>query len=95
VSPDDSRELILDAYNLLNENGLLYLSFVEGDPAMSEFKAGSGGRVYFQYHQLADLKTHLQKAQFKEIETFRVKYETGGGKFDIHTILTAKKKIVQ
>ncbi|MFD0939381.1 class I SAM-dependent methyltransferase [Pedobacter boryungensis] len=92
LSPTESNELILNAYNLLNENGLIYLSFVEGDPDKSDFKVGSGGRVYFQFHNLDDLKTQLIKTKFAEIETFKVKYKISETDFDIHTILTAKKR---
>lgn len=91
LSPAESNELISNSYDLLNENGLLYLSFVEGDPDKSDFKVGSGGRVYFQFHNLDDLTTQLIKLKFDEIEIFKVKYKTSETEFDIHTILTAKK----
>ncbi len=92
LSHTESNELIANAYDLLNENGLIYLSFVEGDPAESNFKVGSGGRVYFYFHNLDDLKKQLIKTEFDEIETFRIKYKTSETTFDIHTVLTAKKK---
>lgn len=91
LSSNESNQLISNSYHLLNENGLLYLSFVEGDPDKSDFKVGSGGRVYFQFHRLDDLKTQLIKIKFDEIETFKVRYKTSEKEFDIHTILTAKK----
>jgi len=92
LSQTEGNELISNAYNLLNDNGLFYLSFVEGDPDKSDFKVGSGGRVYFNFHNLDDLKTQLVKTKFDDIKTFRVKYKTSEMEFDIHTILTAKKK---
>ncbi len=92
LSPAESNELISNAYGLLNENGLIYLSFVEGDPGKSDFKAGSGGRVYFHFHDLDDLKTQLIKTKFNQIAVIKVKYKTSETEFDIHTILTAKKK---
>lgn len=92
LSPTESNELISNSYDLLNENGLLYLSFVEGNPEESDFKVGSGGRVYFHYHNLDDLITQLKKSNFDQVETFKVKYKTSETEFDIHTILTAKKK---
>lgn len=94
LSAAESNELISNSYDLLNENGLIYLSFVEGDPGKSGFKVGSGGRVYFQFHRLDDLKTQLLKIKFDEIESFKVKFKTSETEFDIHTILTAKKKNV-
>ncbi len=92
LSPVESNGLISSAYDLLNENGLLYLSYVAGDPEQSHFKTGSGGRVYFQFHDSAVLKTQLIKVNFDEIETFEVEYKTSETTFDIHTILIAKKK---
>ena len=94
LSPTESNELISNSYDLLNEDGLIYLSFVEGNPEESDFKVGSGGRVYFHYHNLADLITQLKKSNFDQLEIFKVKYKTSETEFDIHTILTAKKKLL-
>ncbi len=91
LSPEESTELISSAYNLLNENGLIYLSFVEGDPARSDFKVGSGGRVFFYFHDAENLKKQL-KINFFDIKTFKVKYQTAATEFDIHTILITRKK---
>uniref|UniRef100_UPI00404B0A5C class I SAM-dependent methyltransferase n=1 Tax=Gelidibacter sp. TaxID=2018083 RepID=UPI00404B0A5C len=88
----ESEKLISDASDLLNDNGLIYLSFVEGEPEQSEFKAGSGGRVYFNYHKWGDLQAQLNGFGFEELKTFKVTYKTAENAFDIHTILTAKKK---
>lgn len=64
VSQTERKELISNAYNLLNDNGLIYLSFVEGDPDKSAFKVGGGGRVYFNYHKLDDIETQLKDLNF-------------------------------
>lgn len=92
VSQSESKELISNSYDLLNDNGLIYLSFVEGEPDTSEFKVGSGGRVYFNYYKLDDIKILLDKSKFEELKTFQVKYKISEKEFDIHTILIAKKK---
>lgn len=91
LSPDECNELISDAYNLLNENGLIYLSFVEGDPVQSGFKKGSGGRVYFQFHNLEEVKGQLLLKKFGQLNTFKINYKISETESDIHTILTAKK----
>lgn len=93
LSPNESEELISHAYELLNENGLIYLSFVEGDPAKSDFKVGGGGRVFFHFHNLDDVKKQLIGTKFDEIEIFKVKYKVSETEFDIHTIVTAKKAL--
>lgn len=92
LSHAESNELIANAYDLLNDRGLIYLSFVEGDPDKSGFKVGSGGRVYFHFYNSDNLKAQLVNAKFDTIETFKVRYKTSEEEFDIHTILTAKKK---
>lgn len=93
LSHAECSDLISNAHELLNENGLIYLSFVEGDPDKSDFKVGSGGRVYFYYHRIDDIQSQLTRFQFEEIKTFKVKYKTTETDFDIHTILTAIKKV--
>lgn len=94
LSHSDSYKLIFDVKNLLNDNGLLYLSFVEGDPDKSGFQVGSGGdRIYFYYHTLEELKMKLIDAGFESINIFRIAYKKSQNDKEIHTILTAKKKM--
>lgn len=93
LSQNDSIKLISDCYELLNENGLIYISFVEGDPNNSDFQVGhSGDRSYFYFHNLDDLKTQFVESKFSELKIFKVEYEKSVSEIDIHTILTAKKK---
>ncbi len=91
LSQTESQALIANAHDLLNDGGLLYLSFVEGDPNKSDFKVGSGGRVYFYYHELNDIKSQLINAKFEDIRTFEVQYKIAETQFDIHTIVIARK----
>lgn len=92
LSQIECSELISNCYDLLNANGLLYLSFVEGEPRTSGFKVGSEGRVFFYYHNLNNLKTELIRKNFSGIATFKIKFKRSETEFDIHTILTVKKK---
>lgn len=93
LSHTDSEKLIFDANNLLNDNGLIYISFIEGDPNKSDFQVGSSGdRSYFYYHSLDKLKTQLLDNSFGDHKVFRVEYKKSETGKDIHTILTAKKK---
>ena len=94
LSPSDSLKLISDCYKLLNKNGLIYISFVEGDPNKSGFQIGSSGdRIYFYYHNLDDLKTQLFENKFNELKVFRVDYNKSETEKDIHTVLIAKKNL--
>lgn len=92
LSQTETNELISTSYDLLNDNGLLYLSFVEGDPDKSDFKIGNYGRVYFYYHTLGNILSQLKRFTFDEIKTFEVQYKISETEFEIHTIVTAKKK---
>lgn len=93
LSQTDSEKLIFDVYNLLNEHGFLYISFVEGDPNKSGFQVGSSGdRSYFYYHKLDKLKSQLLDHSFEVLKIFTVPYKKSETEQELHTILTAKKK---
>jgi 2-polyprenyl-3-methyl-5-hydroxy-6-metoxy-1,4-benzoquinol methylase len=93
LSQTDCPKFIHDCYNLLNENGLIYLSFVEGDPNKSDFQVGSsGGRAYFYFYNLHDLTEQLRKNNFEQTKVFKVEYKKAENEMEIHTILTARKK---
>lgn len=93
LSQTDSEKLIADAFRLLNEDGIIYLSFVEGEPSQSDFQVGSSGdSVFFYFHELATLKKVLIENHFEELKTFKVPYKKSEDIADIHTILIAKKK---
>ncbi len=92
LSPEESLQLISDAYELLNEAGVLYLSFVEGDPTQSGFQtASTGDRSYFHYHSLAGFTEHLQYCGFGELVTFNLEYNKNETDKEVHTIIIAKK----
>lgn len=93
LSQVDSVKLIADSYNLLNNGGLIYISFVEGDPRKSDYQMSSlGDRVYFYYHSLENLKTILIESDYEDLKTFKVEYHKSENEVDIHTIITARKK---
>lgn len=96
LSHTDCKIFISDCYNLLNANGQLYISFVEGDPSKSGFQVGSSGdRTYFYFYNLDDLIEQLQKNNFDKIKVFKVEYKRDENKFETHTILTANKKTTE
>ena len=92
LSHNESKQFISNAYDLLNANGILYLSFVEGNTEKSGFKVGSGGRVYFHYHDLEELRAQLSQRKFIEIETFRISYPTTENEYEEHIVLMARKR---
>ena len=93
LSEKDCQKLILDSYFLLNYDGLLYISFVEGSKANSGFKtASSGDRTFFYYHNLENLKLELAQNNFDLLQIFNVEYDKSENETEIHSILIAKKK---
>ena len=93
LSQNDSTKLISNCSRLLNQNGLIYLSFVEGEPQKSGFQVGSSGdRMFFYFHKLEKLTEQLSNNDFKEIKTCNVVYNKAEDNKETHTILTAKKR---
>lgn len=92
LSSEECLQLIVDASRLLNKNGILYLSFVEGDPTQSGFKTSStGDRTYFYYHELTGLSKNIIDAGFETPQVLHVNYGDANSKQEVHTILIAKK----
>ena len=91
LSEIECNELLFNSSQLLNDNGLLYISFVEGNPSKSDFKTSVNGRVYFHYHELSHIQSQLSCLRFGDIKIIKVKYKISETEFDTHTILIAKK----
>lgn len=93
LSYTDCERLISHTKKLLNENGILYISFVEGEPNKSGYKIGSSGdSVYFYYHSLDKLKAVLNTNLFEELKIFKVEYQKNKIDKETHTILIANRK---
>lgn len=93
LSDDDTSGLIRQAAELLVAGGILYLSFVNGDPAGSGFQSGSSGhRTYFHYHRMQDIMDHLEKAGFMLAAHFEISYTHSQNKKELHTVLIAGKE---
>ncbi|WP_316765268.1 class I SAM-dependent methyltransferase [Pedobacter frigiditerrae] len=92
LSPIDSKNMIANCSKLLNEKGLLYLSFVEGDPNKSGYQVGSSGdRTYFYFHTVDEITEQLYENSFTEIKVLKVLYKKTENNNDIHTIVLATK----
>lgn len=87
---EETISLFADFKRLLNSNAIIYFSFVEGDYEKSDYKSGSGGRVYFNYHPADFIKNELQKNGIYILKEFEVNYKTKDNQFDIHKIIIAK-----
>jgi 2-polyprenyl-3-methyl-5-hydroxy-6-metoxy-1,4-benzoquinol methylase len=92
LSKDEVLKFISDAYQLLNANGLLYMSFVEGDYEKSGFQIGSSGdRLYFYYHSIYQLRKAFTDSGFTELKSFTFHYNKTDSITERHTVLILKK----
>ncbi len=92
ISQTDSLKFIRDCYTLLNEGGLLYISFVEGEPGKSGFITGSTGhRSFFYYYNLNELVQLLLNFKFEQPRIDEVLFKKSESEFEKHTILTTIK----
>lgn len=88
LSQKDCTKFILDCKALLNDDGVFYLSFVEGDYNNSGFISGSSGdRAYFYYHDLNFLKKEFNNCGIEIIETYLIEYKKPDGSIELHTVL--------
>lgn len=93
ISTTEVEQLIQNCNNLLKKNGILYLSFVEGDPSKSGFQKGtSGDRSYFYYHELNHLLNQFEKNKIRTIKIMHVAFPRKNGTTEIHTITIAEKE---
>lgn len=92
LSSEDRKKLIWDIAGLLNEDGLLYMSFVEGDPLASGYvTGGTGDRTYFYYHDLQELMRDMGP-RFGSLEVCEILYERTPAITEAHTVLIGKKR---
>lgn len=88
----DAETFIQQCYAQLNEQGLLYISFVEGNKNQSGFKTASTiGRTYFNYYDLSYLEKLLNNTGFNIVKSFIVPYPLPNGTSENHTILIVQK----
>ncbi|MBL7836731.1 MAG: class I SAM-dependent methyltransferase, partial [Bacteroidetes bacterium] len=90
LSHADAPAFISDCYNLLNQNGILYLSFVDGRADQSEYKTGStGDTTYFYYYSTTELSSLLQSHHFAIVKILNVPFIKSDNSTESHTIIFA------
>lgn len=77
---------------LLNDNGIAYFSFVEGNPEDSKLQTNSNGnQSFFNFHLFEDIKEKLEKLRFKNFQIIKVNYKRSETETEVHTIIITKK----
>ena len=93
LSEADVQKFIFDCHELLQENGMLYLSFVAGDPKQSGFKSGnSDKRIYFYYHSAEKIRKQLAETGFEELKSFEIPYKTSDTEREMHSVIITRKR---
>lgn len=81
---------------LLNSEGIIYLSFVEGDYSDSYLQADSSGKssdsMTVHYYQESDLLELFENNSIDHVQTIRLSYPLSDGSEQIHLILLGRKK---
>jgi 2-polyprenyl-3-methyl-5-hydroxy-6-metoxy-1,4-benzoquinol methylase len=92
LSAIESRILIKNCADLLNVNGIIYISFVKGNYLKSCFKTGSSGdRVYFYYYTVEAFTKELAVNNIVTLKIFKKKYNSSKNLEEIHVIIIAIK----
>ncbi len=94
LSKDECEKLILDCSNLLEHQGIVYLSCIEGNYENSGYEYSSNGqeKMYIYYHQEDYIQQMLKENNFDLIQVFRKPYPGKNGQSATHLILIAVKK---
>lgn len=88
----DAKKFIEDSHKILNEDGVLYVSFVDGNYEDSEFMERGHEGIYFYYHELSRIETTLINQGFTILQSLKVSYDPGKGlPIATHTIVIAQK----
>lgn len=92
LTQNETVDFIQNCAQLLNSNGCIYISFVEGNPEDSTFQVGSSGdRVFFNFHQIETLEKLLTENSFLKPTILKVNYPKSDSTTEIHTILISTK----
>lgn len=92
LSKNDCIKLLRDCYQLLNKNGCVYFSMMEGDYHKSGFESGStGDQVYIYYHQEDYFRKALIENNFKLLHFIRIENIKNDGSKQPELVFIAKK----
>lgn len=94
LSREEARELIQQAYQRLEPEGVFYLSTMEDDYEKSDWKGPSSGgedRLYMYYHEGDVLKADLEAAGFIDIALTRQEFKQDDGSITWDLVILARK----
>ena len=92
LSKEESIQLIRDMVDMLHDDGMVYISFMEGEYGNSGYKYasdGSGAGLFTYYHEEGYLKDVFLKCGMEMLDVSRVKYSDRSGEV-VDLIMVAK-----
>lgn len=92
LSEIDVEKLIKDCNCLLANNGIIYISYVDGKTEKSGYQINSkGDKMYFNYYPTDTINKILTNANFKILNTLEVLYPKTVESNEMHTVIIAQK----
>lgn len=92
LNETEAKQLIAEAYELLNSDGILYISTMEDPPGKSGFeKSSSGESLYMYYHSAETILKSIEEVGFQSLLVDRISYESDPSKQVTDFIVVAKK----
>lgn len=94
LSKSDTLKLIADCASLLDKNGVIYISTMEGEESRAGFEATSfsgNSEIYFNYYQQKDIENSLIENGFRIYDIKRQDYIEPSGLKLVDMIFIATK----
>jgi len=92
LSKEEVLQLITDASKIIQDNGVIYISTIEGDYSNSKLEKGStGDEIYMHYHQAEYVTEALKNNGFNNIDIQRINTPTKENTITTDLILIARK----
>ncbi len=93
LSKEETDNLMSDINNLLNEQGICYISTMEDDYKKSGYETASkGDQIFMHYYEGQYLINELEKKNFGIVETFRKTSTMSNGKEVIDLVIISRKQ---
>ena len=91
LSKEEYASFLAQAHHLLESDGLLYVSTIEGEYYTSAMQTGStGDQMQVYYYSEEDLRRLFLKHQFAVKEVMRKPYRRSDGGEEVHLVILAR-----
>ena len=93
LNQEECEKLIYDCSVLLKENGIFYLSLIEGEYKKSKLETSSNGKhtMFVYLHEQSFLEAVLQKNNFQLLHLLKIPYQKSNSEQDVHLIFITRK----